>query len=39
MKIENEKDIEKAARIMQSQGAKNVLIKGGHFSNTERITD
>ncbi len=31
MKIENEKDIEKAARIMQDQGARNVLIKGGHF--------
>ncbi len=31
MKIENEKDIEKAARIMQNFGAKNVLIKGGHF--------
>lgn len=31
MQIENEKDIEKAARIMQSQGAKNVLIKGGHL--------
>ena len=30
MKIENEADIEKAARIMQKQGAKNVLIKGGH---------
>lgn len=31
MKIENEKDIEKAAKIMQNLGAKNVLIKGGHF--------
>ncbi len=30
LKIENEKDIEKAARIMQSFGARNVLIKGGH---------
>jgi len=30
MKIENESDIERAARIMQSFGAKNVLIKGGH---------
>ncbi len=30
MKIQNETDIEKAARIMQNQGAKNVLIKGGH---------
>ena len=32
MKIENEKDIEKAAKIMQSFGAKNVLIKGGHLA-------
>jgi len=32
MKIENEKDIEKAAKIMQSFGAQNVLIKGGHIS-------
>ncbi len=32
MKIENEKDIEKAAKIMQNLGAKNVLIKGGHLS-------
>lgn len=32
MKIENEQDIEKAARKMQSFGAKNVLIKGGHIS-------
>ena len=32
MKIENETDIEKAAKIMQSFGAKNVLIKGGHIS-------
>ena len=32
MKIETEKDLEKAARIMQDQGARNVLIKGGHIS-------
>ena len=31
IKIENEKDIEKAAKKMQSFGAKAVLIKGGHF--------
>ncbi len=31
MKIENETDIEQAAKIMQRYGAKNVLIKGGHF--------
>jgi len=32
LKIKNEKDIEKAAKIMQRFGAKNVLIKGGHSS-------
>jgi hydroxymethylpyrimidine/phosphomethylpyrimidine kinase len=31
MKIETLADIQTAARIMQSQGAKNVLIKGGHM--------
>ncbi|MBA3785070.1 MAG: hydroxymethylpyrimidine/phosphomethylpyrimidine kinase [Acidobacteria bacterium] len=36
LKIETEKDIEKAARIMQNFGAKNVLIKGGHFFEDER---
>ena len=35
LKIENEKDIEKAARMMQSFGARNVLIKGGHFFNAD----
>ena len=42
MKIENENDIEKAAKIMQSFGAKNVLIKGGHISILDfgfRISD
>ncbi len=32
LKIKNEKDIRKAAKIMQRFGAKNVLIKGGHNS-------
>jgi hydroxymethylpyrimidine/phosphomethylpyrimidine kinase len=32
MKIETERDIKKAAMIMQDFGAKNVLIKGGHLS-------
>jgi hydroxymethylpyrimidine kinase/phosphomethylpyrimidine kinase len=36
MKIESAEDIEKAARMMQSMGAKNVLIKGGHLPNAER---
>ncbi len=31
IKIENETDIEQAARVMRNLGAKNVLIKGGHF--------
>jgi hydroxymethylpyrimidine/phosphomethylpyrimidine kinase len=31
MKIENAEDIKKAAKIMQTFGAKNVLIKGGHL--------
>lgn len=31
MKIVTQSDIEKAARLMQAMGAKNVLIKGGHF--------
>lgn len=34
--IETEKDIETAARKIQSFGAKNVLIKGGHFFEGER---
>ncbi len=42
MKIENADDIKKAARIMQSYGAKNVLIKGGHLPISDfgfRISD
>ena len=31
MKITDESDIEKAASLMQSMGARNVLIKGGHL--------
>jgi hydroxymethylpyrimidine kinase/phosphomethylpyrimidine kinase len=31
MKIVTQNDVEKAARLMQGMGAKNVLIKGGHF--------
>ncbi len=31
MKIESVEDIRQAAKIMQTFGAKNVLIKGGHF--------
>ena len=32
-KIKNTKDMEKAARILLSMGAKNVLIKGGHLKS------
>lgn len=32
MKIESEADVARAARLMQSMGARNVLIKGGHIS-------
>lgn len=35
MKIKNANDIKKAALIMLSQGAKNVLIKGGHIPISE----
>ena len=35
IKIENENDIERAAKIMQNYGAKAVLIKGGHFLKAE----
>ncbi|MBS1792729.1 MAG: hydroxymethylpyrimidine/phosphomethylpyrimidine kinase [Acidobacteria bacterium] len=31
LKIESVADIRRAARVMQTQGAKNVLIKGGHL--------
>jgi hydroxymethylpyrimidine/phosphomethylpyrimidine kinase len=33
MKIESTNDIRSAARAMQSMGARNVLIKGGHLEN------
>jgi len=40
IKIRNEEDIEKTALKIQGQGAKNVVIKGGHFnSNDEMIVD
>lgn len=35
LKIENDQDFEKVARKIQSFGAKNVLIKGGHSSITD----
>lgn len=43
MQIENSEDIEKAAAIIQSLGAKNVVLKGGHLpiadSEVRRATD
>ncbi len=33
--IENESDIHDAASVMRELGARNVLIKGGHFGNAE----
>lgn len=35
MKIESKSEIETAARIIQQMGAKNVLIKGGHFVSSK----
>lgn len=35
LKIESEEDFEKVARLIQSSGAKNVLLKGGHFLNSD----
>jgi hydroxymethylpyrimidine kinase/phosphomethylpyrimidine kinase len=37
MKIESQNDIETAARAMLSMGARNVLIKGGHFSKSAAV--
>ena len=37
VKIKNESDIKKTALKIQKQGAKNVVIKGGHFKNEEMI--
>lgn len=36
IKIGKETDFEKAARVIQSFGAKNILIKGGHFAEGKR---
>jgi hydroxymethylpyrimidine kinase / phosphomethylpyrimidine kinase / thiamine-phosphate diphosphorylase len=37
IKIRNEEDIENTALKIQGQGAKNVVIKGGHFNNNDEI--
>lgn len=39
MEIKDEKDIEAAARIMQGMGAKSVLIKGGHLTDSDAARD
>jgi hydroxymethylpyrimidine/phosphomethylpyrimidine kinase len=37
IRIKNESDIKKTALKIQKQGARNVVIKGGHFRNEEMI--
>jgi hydroxymethylpyrimidine kinase / phosphomethylpyrimidine kinase / thiamine-phosphate diphosphorylase len=37
IKIKNENDIKKTALKIQKQGARNVVIKGGHFRNEEMV--
>jgi hydroxymethylpyrimidine kinase/phosphomethylpyrimidine kinase len=37
IKIKNESDIKKTALKIQKQGARNVVIKGGHFRNEEMV--
>jgi hydroxymethylpyrimidine kinase/phosphomethylpyrimidine kinase len=37
IKIKNESDIKKTALKIQKQGARNVVIKGGHFRNEQMI--
>jgi len=39
MPIKTSDDIARAAAIIRSFGARNVLIKGGHFENSARATD
>jgi hydroxymethylpyrimidine kinase/phosphomethylpyrimidine kinase len=37
IKIKNENDIKKTALIIQKLGAKNVVVKGGHFKNNDEM--
>jgi hydroxymethylpyrimidine/phosphomethylpyrimidine kinase len=37
IKIRNEHDIKKTALKIQAQGAKNVVVKGGHFKNNDEM--
>lgn len=39
MKIESQKDVDESCRIIRSKGVKNVIIKGGHFENSEESVD
>ncbi len=39
IKIENWEDIENAAKIINNQGAKIVIIKGGHFGSGKEVVD
>lgn len=39
MKIRGEKELEKAARIIQASGVKMVIIKGGHLDNKNQAID
>lgn len=39
MKIQTETDMIKAGKILQGMGAKNVLVKGGHFASADEAND
>lgn len=39
IKISSQKDVDEACRIIRSKGVKNVIIKGGHFENSEESVD
>lgn len=39
IKIQTENEMEKAGQMLQSMGAKNVLVKGGHFASPDAAND
>ena len=39
MTIENNADMKKAGQRLQALGAKNVLVKGGHFNDQKQASD
>ncbi len=39
MKIQTEGDMISAGKLLQSMGAQNVLVKGGHFASTDEAND